>query len=58
MNLHCVHMTNKKSKYDQAIAQSQTAVRPVEPQGRTTQQSQDTKKTNKAKQPTLSSPSR
>ena len=46
------------SEHDQKIPQSQTAVKPMTPRGRATQQSQDTRKTNKAKQPALSSPSR
>ena len=40
----------------QEIPQSQTADKPVASLGRATQQSPDTKKTNKAKQPALSSP--
>ena len=39
------------SEYDQEIQQSQTADKPVASWGRATQQSSDTKKTNKAKQP-------
>ena len=48
-------------EYDQAIPQSQTADKPMAsmvPRGRVTQQSRDTRKTNQAKQPALSSPSR
>ena len=41
-----------------SVRQSQTADKPMTPQGRATQQSRDTMKTNQAKQPTLSSPSR
>ena len=41
------------SEYDQEILQSQTADTPMVPQGRATQQSQDTRKTNKAKQQSL-----
>ena len=43
------------SEYDQAISQSQTADKPLEPRGRATQQSRDTRK---PKQSALSSPSR
>ena len=43
---------------NQEIPQSQTANKPMVPRGRATQQSQDTRKTNYAKQPALSSPSR
>ena len=46
------------SEYDQEIPQTQTAYNPVAPRGRAAQPSQDTKKTNKAKQSALSSPSR
>ena len=45
------------SEYDQEIIQSQIADKPVASLGRATQQSRDTRKTNKAKQPALSSPS-
>ena len=45
-------------EYDQEIPQSQTAEKPTVPRGRATQQSRDTRKTNQAKQPALSSPSR
>ena len=48
----------KNSEYDQEITQSQTADNPVAPRGRAAQPSRDTKKTNQAKQPALSSPSR
>ena len=48
----------KVSEYDQEIPQSQTADNPVAPRGRATQPSRDARKTNKAKQPALSSPSR
>ena len=44
--------------YDQEIPQSQTAAKPMAPRGRATQQSRDTRKTNLAKHPALSSPSR
>ena len=47
-----------ESEYDQKIPQSQTADNPKAPRGRATQPSRDTRKTNKAKQPALSSPSR
>ena len=46
------------SEYDQEIPQSQTADKLMAPRGRATQQSRDTIKTNQAKQPALSSPSR
>ena len=46
------------SEYDQEIPQSQTADNPMASRGRATQPSQDTRKTNLAKQPALSSPSR
>ena len=42
------------SEYDQEIPHSQTADKPMASQGRGTQQSQDAKKTNQAKQPALS----
>ena len=48
----------KTSEYYPEIPQSQTADKPVASWGRATQQSRDTRKTNKAKQPALSSPSR
>ena len=40
------------------IPQSQTADKPMAAQGRASHQSSDTRKTNKAKQPALSSPSK
>ena len=46
------------SEYDQEIPQSQTADNPLAPRGRAAQPSRDTRKTNRAKQPALSSPSR
>ena len=46
------------TEYDLEIPQSQTADKPMAPRGRATQQSRDTSKTNQAKQPVLSSPSR
>ena len=46
------------SEYDQEIPQSQTADIPMAPRGRAAQPSRDTRKTNKAKQLALSSPSR
>ena len=49
---------SKKSGYDQEIQQPQTADNPMAPRGRATQPSRDTRKTNQAKQPVLSSPSR
>ena len=51
-------VTKIVSEYDQETPQSQTADNPVAPRGRAAQPSRDTRKTNKAKQPTLSSPSR
>ena len=56
----CVYggMLDKKvSEYDQEIPQSQTADNPVAPRERAAQPSRDTRKTNQAKQPALSSPS-
>ena len=47
-----------KSEYDQEIPQSQTADDPLAPRGRAAQPSQETRKTNSAKQLALSSPSR
>ena len=44
------------SEYDLEIPQSQTADKPMTPWERVTQQSRETRKTNKAKQPTLSLP--
>ena len=46
------------NEYDQEIPQSQTADNPMAPRGRATQPSQDTRKTNLAKQPALFFPSR
>ena len=46
------------SEYDQVIPQSQTTDNPMAPRERATQPPRDTRKTNKAKQPALSSPSR
>ena len=51
-------LQKKVSEYDQDIPQSQTADKPMAPRGRATQQSRDTRKTNQAKQPALSSPSK
>ena len=48
----------KNSEYDQEIPHSQTADKPVALWGGATQQSRDTRKTNKAKQSALSSPLR
>ena len=45
------------NEYDQEIPQSQTADKPMALRERATQQSQDIRKTNYAKQPALSSPS-
>ena len=46
------------SEYNQEIPQSQTADNPKAPRVGATQPSRDTRETNKAKQPALSSPSR
>ena len=46
------------SEYDQEIPQSQTADKSMAQRGRATQQSRDTRMTNQAKQPALSSTSR
>ena len=51
-------LSKKVSEYDQEIPQSQTADNLTTPQGRATQPSRDTRKTNPAKQPVLSSQSR
>ena len=48
----------KNSEYDQEKIESQTADKPMTSRGRATQSSLDTRKTNQAKQPALSSPSR
>ena len=53
----CHHPAKIVSEYDQEIPQSQTADNPVAPRGRAAQPPRDTRKTNKAKQPALSSPS-
>ena len=45
-------------EYDQEIPQSQTADKPMAWRRRATLQSRDTRKTNEAKQPALSSPPR
>ena len=42
-------------EYDQKIPQSQTADKPMAPRGRAKTHSRDTRKTNEAKQPALSS---
>ena len=49
-------MIRKNNEYDQEI--SQTADKHRASRGRATQQSPDTRKSNKAKQPALSSPLR
>ena len=49
--MHCSVLETRK--YDQEIPQSQTADEPVASWGGATQQSWDTRKTNKAKQPAL-----
>ena len=46
------------SEYDQEMPQSQTADKPVASLGRAKQQSRDSRKTNNAKQPPLSTPPR
>ena len=51
-------MVGQNSEYDQETPQSQIADKPVAPQGRSIQQSQDTRKINYAKLLALSSPSR
>ena len=56
--LFSVYLPKMVSGYDQEIPQSQTADKPMAPRWRATQQSWDTRKANKAKQPALSSPSR
>ena len=53
-----IHIEKIVSEYDQEIPQSQTADNPLAPRGRAAQPSRDTMKTNYAKQPVLSSPSR
>ena len=53
---HCAPLKN--SEFDQEVTQSQTADKPMGPQGRAIQPLRDTRKTNQAKQPALSSPSR
>ena len=57
-NGHLSATINIVSEYDQEIPQSQTADNPEAPRGRAAQPSRDTRKTNKAKQPALSSPPR
>ena len=52
------HTLKIVSEYDQEIPQSQTADKPLAPRGRPAQPSRDTRKTNQAKQPALSSPTR
>ena len=43
----------KNSEFEQEIPQPPTADRPMAPQGRATQPSRETRKTNQAKQPAL-----
>ena len=57
-DFNCGHVRKIVSEYDQEISQSQTADKPMTSCGRATHQSRDTRKTNKAKQPALSTPSR
>ena len=47
-----------ESEYDQEIPQLQSTAKPIAQRGRATQQSRDTRNSNLAKQPALSSPSR
>ena len=47
-----------QKEYDQEIPQSQTADKPMALRGRATQQTRDTRKTNKKQQPALPSTSR
>ena len=49
---------DKNSEYDHDIPQSQTADNPMTQRGRDTNKSRDTRKTNYAKQPALSSQSK
>ena len=56
--LRCTGYLKIVNEYDQEIPQSQTADNPVAPRGRAAQPSQDTRKTNYAKQSAPSSPSR
>ena len=58
ISLHVSYSQTKNNEYAQEIPQSQTTDKPMAPQGRSIQPSQDTRKTNSAKQPALSSPSR
>ena len=51
-------ITKIVSEYYQEIPQSKTADKPTASRRRATQQSRDTRKTKKAKQPAPSSPSR
>ena len=53
-----VFFFKKVGEYDQEITQSQTADNPMAPRGGATQPSRDSRKTNLALQPPLSSPSR
>ena len=46
-------MTKTESEYDQEIPQSKTTDKPTAPRERATQQSQDTRMTNQAKQPAI-----
>ena len=60
-NICCEHpkqMLKIVSEYDQEIPQSQTTDNPMAPRGRASKTSRDTRKTNKAKQPAVSSQSR
>ena len=48
-----LQLSSINSEYDREMSQSQTVDKPVALRGRATQQSRDTRKTNKAKQPAL-----
>ena len=54
----CLYKLKIVNEYDQKIPQSQTVDKPMALRGRATQPSRDTRKTNLAKQPALSSQSR
>ena len=56
--IQIVELSKIVSGYDQEIPQSLTADNPMAPRGSVAQPSRDTRKTNKAKQPALSSPLR
>ena len=56
--LFFIYYSKILNEYDQEIPQSQTSDNPMALRGRATQPSRDTRETNLAKQPALSSPSR